>query len=347
MPADPDDVLAWQPIVLGKNAVCSRCNGCCRGARCGDRCRGARRRSRDRLCNPASRSFANDRRDTDLRTALEQLLRPCAKRPCRPRGSSNTRHAPRCDVARSRARQRRDRAQRAGARRCGEAIRRPRWRATPRVMRIAQIAAALFARQRWLGSPKPRGPAARAARRRSSRSREAHRGAMRAELRGGIAKLGQLASCRPDLVGPIWATELATLQDEVPPVDAAAIRARIEAELGKPIGEVFAEFDDVPIAAASLAQVHAATLLRWHARRRQGAGARHRGRDRRRHRRAADDREHGRRAARRRSADARPPSSRARWRSSSITRPKPMRCGRTAAAHPCRGRSPSRRPSAC
>jgi ubiquinone biosynthesis protein len=81
-----------------------------------------------------------------------------------------------------------------------------------------------------------------------------------AELRGGIAKLGQLASCRPDLVGPIWATELATLQDDVPPVDAASIRARIEAELGRSIAELYATFEDAPLAAASLAQVHAATL---------------------------------------------------------------------------------------
>ncbi|MCW5809102.1 MAG: AarF/ABC1/UbiB kinase family protein, partial [Deltaproteobacteria bacterium] len=81
-----------------------------------------------------------------------------------------------------------------------------------------------------------------------------------ANLRGGIAKLGQLASCRPDLVGPVWATELAALQDDVPPVDAAPIRARIEAELGRTIDEVFAELDDTALAAASLAQVHAATL---------------------------------------------------------------------------------------
>jgi predicted unusual protein kinase regulating ubiquinone biosynthesis (AarF/ABC1/UbiB family) len=80
------------------------------------------------------------------------------------------------------------------------------------------------------------------------------------ELRGGIAKLGQIAACRPDLVGPIWASELAVLQADVPPVDAAAIRARVEAELGKPIAEVFADFTDEPLAAASLAQVHAATL---------------------------------------------------------------------------------------
>jgi ubiquinone biosynthesis protein len=131
--------------------------------------------------------------------------------------------------------------------------------ATPRAARLAQAGAALLARHRWLRL-------AAAARGHAALRPEDHRDLARrtaraaAELRGGIAKLGQLASCRPDLVGPIWAAELAALQADVPRIDSAAIRARIEAELGKPIAECFAELDDAPLAAASLAQVHGGRL---------------------------------------------------------------------------------------
>lgn len=72
-------------------------------------------------------------------------------------------------------------------------------------------------------------------------------------------KFGQLLSTRPDVVGPELANELRVLQDKLPPFPMAEARATIEAELGRPVDEVFAELEP-PVAAASLAQVHRARL---------------------------------------------------------------------------------------
>ncbi len=73
-------------------------------------------------------------------------------------------------------------------------------------------------------------------------------------------KLGQLLSTRPDLVPPDYLVELAKLQDQVPPVPAAEARALVAHELGRPVDTAFASFVEEPLASASIAQVHRATL---------------------------------------------------------------------------------------
>ena len=71
-------------------------------------------------------------------------------------------------------------------------------------------------------------------------------------------KLGQTLATRPDLVGEEAARDLLTLQDALPPVAFPAIRAQIESALGKPLEQLFSRFDENPVGAASIAQVHRA-----------------------------------------------------------------------------------------
>jgi ubiquinone biosynthesis protein len=80
------------------------------------------------------------------------------------------------------------------------------------------------------------------------------------ELGTTYIKFGQMLSTRPDLVGQEVADELAKLQHGVPPDAPEVARATIAAELGRPVNEIFAEFDAPPIGSASIGQVHGARL---------------------------------------------------------------------------------------
>ncbi len=80
------------------------------------------------------------------------------------------------------------------------------------------------------------------------------------DLGPSFVKLGQIVSTRPDIIPADIIEELKKLQDDVPPEDFEKIRPVIEQELGAPIDVIFDDFQEIPLASASVGQVHRAKL---------------------------------------------------------------------------------------
>lgn len=80
------------------------------------------------------------------------------------------------------------------------------------------------------------------------------------EMKGAVMKVGQIASQYKDVFPPEVATALEKLQKDAPPMPYVQIRTQVERELKAPINKLFTEFEEVPFAAASIGQVHRATL---------------------------------------------------------------------------------------
>lgn len=81
------------------------------------------------------------------------------------------------------------------------------------------------------------------------------------ELGPTFIKLGQILSTRPDILPPVYISQLELLQDRVPPVSFEEIKATIEDQMAQPITDVFTNLSEVPLASASIGQVHEGYLL--------------------------------------------------------------------------------------
>ena len=80
------------------------------------------------------------------------------------------------------------------------------------------------------------------------------------EMKGAVMKVGQIASQYKDIFPPEVAKAIAKLQRQAPAMPFAQIKLQVEKELGKPLDQIFKHFDEQPFAAASIGQVHKATL---------------------------------------------------------------------------------------
>ena len=131
---------------------------------------------------------------------------------------------------------------------------RPKQRNLGRLSEIAQVAVrhgfGYAVDGRKSGDPEAGGPTARGR----------HLRDMLDELGPTFVKFGQLLSTRPDIVPPDIIAELRGLQDDVRPFPYADVETTIREDLGQPIERLFTEFDERPLAAASIGQVHRATL---------------------------------------------------------------------------------------
>ena len=125
---------------------------------------------------------------------------------------------------------------------------------TRRYGQIARIAArhglGRALRGRWRGGADP------------LRRRQLARSMTAAMDEGGVTfvKLGQMLSTRPDVIGPEYAAELSRLHSDVPAQPWSQVREMLRSELGDDPSVVFADVEELPLAAASVAQVHRATL---------------------------------------------------------------------------------------
>ena len=80
------------------------------------------------------------------------------------------------------------------------------------------------------------------------------------ELGPAFIKLGQLLASRPDMIGPEIADDLKKLRDDTPTTPFDQMREVVESELGKPLDEMYSEFNETPLGSASIGQVYKATL---------------------------------------------------------------------------------------